>query len=203
MASASAFSKDVMAKSIVLTKLVSAGKDLGPHLVDQTVWHERHISDEIGCEILTVDESYLKEVPPGGNGSLKVQVKAAVDVLSILEIVEVDNSISFQLGLKLTWVDNRLVLLNLKDDKDINTLTMDFRNKIWIPEVVFSNTQSKMESLNDEKAFVTIERRGEFRLSPRDQLYNSLIFQGSENPISISRVYDSPFLCIFDVSTYC
>ena len=125
-----------------------------------------------------------------------------IDVLSILDIAEVDNTITLQLNLKLTWLDERLVMYNLKKVKDLNTLTQTFRNKIWIPEVVFYNTQDKQESLNDGKAFATIDRQGGFEQSPRSQLENAFTFLGAENPITISRVYDSDFLCDFDMQTF-
>ena len=125
-----------------------------------------------------------------------------IDIYSILEITEVANTITLQINLKLTWLDPRLTMYNLKQDRDLNTLTQKFRNKIWIPEVVFFNTQHKQESLNDGKAFATILRKGKYEQSPRSELENSLIFEGAENPITISRVYDSEFLCEFDMAMF-
>ncbi len=99
-------------------------------------------------------------------------------------------------------MDKRLTFNNLKKEINLNTLIPVYRDSIWIPEIVFYNTQDKVESLNDEKAFATIERVGDFEQSPRRQLQSSYIFKGSENPITISRVYDSEFLCKFDMATY-
>ncbi len=84
----------------------------------------------------------------------------------------------------------------------MNTLIPYFRSKIWIPEIVFYNTQTKMESLNDEKAFATISRMGSFKQSPRSELENAYIFKGSENPLTISRIYDAEFLCDFNMATF-
>ena len=60
--------------------------------------------------------------------------------------------------LRLTWSDRRLTMLNLKEDEDLNTLTSEYRGRIWMPQIVFYNTQDKLESLNDDKAFATIRR---------------------------------------------
>lgn len=80
--------------------------------------------DEIGCEIFTMDSSYLKDVPPSGeSGDDLANVYLSVDILSILEIKEVDQFISLQVRLWMTWKDSRLTMLNLKTDEDLNTLT--------------------------------------------------------------------------------
>ena len=54
---------------------------------------------------------------------------------------------------------------------------------------MFYNTQSKEESMNDEKAFATIERIGNFTLPKKEKIHNALVFKGIENPIAISRAY--------------
>ena len=69
-------------------------------------------------------------------------------------------------------------MVNLKEDEDLNTLTSEFRNRIWIPQIVFFNTQDKLESVNDEKAFTTIKRNGSYSASPKSQLQNAFIFKG-------------------------
>lgn len=151
-----------------------------------------------------MDASYLPDVPPSNNkddGSL-LDVGVSVDILSILEIAEVDSFISLQLRLRLSWRDSRLTMLNLKEDEDLNTLTSKFRELIWIPEVIFYNTKKKEVSLNDQKAFATIHRNGSYTTSPRHQLQNAWIFRGGHNPITISRVYDSEFICEFNMAVY-
>ena len=161
-----------------------------------------YFSDEIDCKIFTTDKSYLKEVPPPAADGGLVEVKVDINVLSVLDITEVDNTITLQIDMKLTWLDGRLTMYNLKMDKDLNTLTQEFRNMIWIPEIVFYNTQKKVKSRNDEDAFATITRMGKYQGSPRSQLENALFFKGSDNPITISRVYDSEFLCDFDMAMF-
>ncbi len=61
--------------------------------------------DEVDCNIYEIDDSYIRESPPKGaegEGSL-AKVEIGVDVLSILEISEVDGYIALQLNLKITW----------------------------------------------------------------------------------------------------
>lgn len=146
-------------------------------------------TDEESCQIFKPDSTYLKDVPPEPSEGELAEVLITIDVLSILEISEVNSYIQLQLNIKLSWVDNRITMFNLKKDKDVNTLTMELRGQIWIPEIVFFNTQSKEESLNDEKAFVTVERLGNFSVTDDSALSNAHVYQGAENPIAISRTY--------------
>ena len=98
---------------------------------------------------------------------------------------------------------------------------------IWVPKLVFVNTEKKLNTKNDDKAFavarwnVFIQESGRF-LSPGDILRTqkadtlcwitstflrwqtnifgwSLSLQGSSNPITLSRVYDVPWLCEYDM----
>jgi len=85
-------------------------------------------SDEISCNIFTTDESYLKEVPPPGEKRQKLlDVVASVDILKILNVRETSNIIALQIQLRLTWLDRRLKMFNLKQVR-ISTKNLDLRS---------------------------------------------------------------------------
>jgi hypothetical protein len=58
-------------------------------------------TDELNCEILRTDASYLKYMPPPSNedGSL-AQVKISVDILGVLEINEMGHYVSIYFNLR-------------------------------------------------------------------------------------------------------
>ena len=162
-------------------------------------------SDEINCDFLIFHNAYLKEIPPSPSKKSRMktlEVKVKVNLLSILEITEVENSIELQFGLHISWLDSRLQMKNLQADKNLNTLTEAHRNKIWIPELVFHNTQSKQKTLVDKDSFVTIDRVNKFVRNKKSELQNTYIYKGSENPLTIARVYNVRFLCEFDMSIF-
>ena len=119
-----------------------------------------------------------------------------------MEINEVDGRLTVQLEVSLSWHDARLTMYNLKSQDILNTLTVGARESLWIPDVVFSNTQDKMETVNDKKAYMTISRRGGFKREPSTTVENAFVYRGEDNPLRISRVYSSEFLCEFDMSVY-
>ncbi len=67
---------------------------------------------------------------------------------------------------------------------------------------MFYNTKDKEESLNDDKSHATISRQGNFELSTFADLHNNHIYKGSENPLTIERVYSKDFICEFNMRAY-
>ena len=53
----------------------------------------------------------------------------------------------------MTWYDFRLKLHNMKTNINMNTLTNTEKEAIWVPSLVFSNTEQKANTVNDPKAF--------------------------------------------------
>lgn len=160
-------------------------------------------SDEFDCEMITIDRSYIQDIPaPPQFDQERTQINVSVDILSILEISEVDSKITLQFQLYLRWFDSRLVFSNLKEDSYLNTLNSGDKDKLWIPQAVFYNTQYKDETTDDEKAFVIVDRLGPSRPSPIQQLQNTHYYKGQDNPLTISRVYTSSWICDFDMAVY-
>ena len=60
-----------------------------------------------------------------------------VSVLSILGIYEVEQRIKTQFIMNMSWYDFRLELYNMKTNPNLNTLTNEEKNSIWIPVLLF------------------------------------------------------------------
>ena len=55
---------------------------------------------------------------------------------------------------------------------------------------------------HDHKSSMTIERSGNFEISPPEELHNNHRFSGEENNITISRTYSEDFQCTFYLHYY-
>ena len=121
---------------------------------------------------------------------------------SILKIDEVGQKFVTQFTLFLTWYDFRLNFYNMKTNINMNTLTTRERGDIWVPKLVFSNTESKENTKNDDKSFTVAKRSSSYTYSETDIHENILIFSGSENPLVMSRSYDVEWICDFDMRWY-
>ena len=114
-------------------------------------------SDEENCKLVVIPENYVTDYAPftvDMNGNLvKVQVKIKVnkpnqagnymhkiikiDLISILEINEVNQKFKTQFKIYVMWFDFRLKYYNMKLNVNLNTLTQDEKGSIWVPIMVF------------------------------------------------------------------
>ena len=125
-----------------------------------------------------------------------------MNLISILEIDEVGQTLTNQFNLFITWYDFRLKLHNMKNNLNLNTLTQAEKNKIWIPKLVFTNTKKRDNTKNDDSSFVVARRDSNFEYSSEEVMHNILIFDGEKNPFVVSRVYDVDWICDYDMRWY-
>ena len=99
--------------------------------------------------------TYKKEFAPvkvDEDGKIaKTVVNVSVDLLTILKVSEVESLFSCQLRLFLTWMDQRLQFNNLKMESNQNSLSLQEKDGIWIPRVIFKNTELRNGIVNDER----------------------------------------------------
>ena len=58
-----------------------------------------------------------------------------------------------------------------------------------------SNTEQKSITLNDDKAFAMADREGDFRYTDEKEKDNKYEFEGSQNKITLNRIYDTEWIC--------
>ena len=175
-------------------------------------------SDELGCEILVLEESYRKTSPPVrlswekkrvrkvGEQETKVRkvipanVKVSLNLLDVAGIREADNEIDIKFTAQFDWFESRATYHNLKKRSSQNTLVDTDINRLWIPNIVYRNNKDNDDTLTAlEKSRLKIKRMGNFSRSSLDILDEVEIFQGSENPISMTQSYTKPFKCKYEL----
>ena len=70
----------------------------------------------------------------------------SIDVVKVLNLEEVDESMVLKYRMTLKWKDSRLKFRNLKKENYLNTLSTDEAGKIWYPKVIFYNTRDTEET---------------------------------------------------------
>ena len=175
-------------------------------------------SDELGCEILVLEESYRKTSPPVrlswekkrvrkvGEQETKVRkvipanVKVSLNLLDVAGIREADNEIDIKFRAQFDWFESRATFHNLKKRSSQNTLVDTDISRLWIPNIVYRNNKDNDDTLTAlEKSKLKIKRMGNFSRSSLDILDEVEIFQGSENPISMTQSYTKPFKCKYEL----
>ena len=176
-----------------------------PYRCDQLP-HCKDLSDEANCQLVILPEGYVLEYPPFSTDEeglpIKVDVMIKMDLLSISDINEVGQTFTSKFKLSISWSDFRINFHNLKPDNNMNTLTADERQSIWVPKLIFSNTKEEVSTKNDEKTFTLAKSEKFFKHSELSRFNNIYIFQGSENHLQNSRVYNVEWNCDYDMRWY-
>ena len=121
---------------------------------------------------------------------------------SLKDIKEVQMSFSVNFRLILKWFDPKITWNDLSRDKFLNVPASNILEKLWIPVVIFRNTEKKVESPLDKKARIVVERLGPYTLSPIEDMKENAYYRGSENPLHYERDFSLKFNCHFDLRNY-
>ena len=128
-------------------------------------------SDEEGCDLLTLTKGYNKFVPPFSTKKTDdkitpISVSVSLRLLKVMDINEVENTINFQFEIILEWRDYRISYSNLKNQAFLNTLTQENIESIWLPLVVYDNTDQKETTrlgwTAERSTAVVVSREGNF-----------------------------------------
>ena len=126
-------------------------------------------TDEDECQLIVMMKGYNKKIPPLSKKNseiVPVQVNVTIRLLKVMDINEVDATIDLQFEIILEWVDDRLTYNNLKTKSSLNALTDEDIRNVWLPLVIYENTDKKETTrLGVEWEWttsVTITREGNF-----------------------------------------
>ena len=169
-------------------------------------------SDEQNCQILFLEFGYNKKVPPlvaidkRSDEKDLIPVKVSLTLQKVVAIEESDYSISFKFMISLMWRENRVTYQNLKNDSANNLLTQEEVKLLWLPRVIYWNTdQEETTRLGVEWEWTTdilVQREGIAKRNSIADIDEAEIFQGSENSLRMEQTYTHSFQCIFQLSKY-
>ena len=153
---------------------------------------------EKGCQIVVIDpNNYMKDKPPK-----EALVKLRVDLLKVLQIDEVAMLYETQYTVNLEWLDPRITFYNLNDNQGLNTLVELEKEKIWTPKLILDNTKQKTRTKTDSESVVSVKREGNYTQNTLEDVDNVYIFKGLYNPLDMSRVYQTEWICDYEMNWY-
>ena len=169
----------------------------------------RDESDERNCNVLVLKDGYNKNVPPiPVNVHDKVNISVSIDLLKLVDIDEVDYSIEIQFKITLHWKENRATYHNLKENDNLNALTQNDIETLWLPIVIYENTNQKETTRLGEfgngewKTKVVVRREGNSSSGGLQMVDETEIFCGSENTLIMSQTYTHRFQCAYELAYY-
>ena len=96
-----------------------------------------------------------------------------------------------QIEIKLSWVDSRLEFVNV-DQKEMNTINLKQKEKLWLPSLIFDNTNDKIEaSFDDDKSngIIDIKENARCQIAPLMELQNFKKYTGSQGYVHMFVLY--------------
>ena len=155
-------------------------------------------SDEKNCQKVILDvENYNKAIPPYISGS-NVGINVSIYLLSVDNIM-LPSTFEVKFLLELTWKDYRIQFRNLQK---VNIINDEERQSIWIPPLVFSNSQDNGILTNDGKTIISILKMSEPKFNSHKELHNAAIFEGSDTLIKYTREYQMKMICNYELQFY-
>ena len=141
--------------------------------------------------------NYMKDKPPK-----EAFVRLSVDLLKILKIDEVAMLYKTQYSVNLEWLDPRITYYNLNENQGLNTLVEQEKEKIWTPKLIFDNTEEKTRTRTDSESVISVRREGDYTKNTVEDVDNTYIFEGENNPLYMSRVYQTEWICDYEMNWY-
>ena len=165
-------------------------------------------SDEQECRLLVLASGYNMKIPPittdDQRNIVPVQVRISIILMKIVQIKEVDHKIEFQFGIVLEWPEIRALFHNLKFKSSLNALTDEEISQLWLPYVIYDNTDMKEVVQLEEgtKTTVTVTRQGDFTRSGVEVADEIEVFEGGENKLTMNQTYSKKFQCEYQLHRY-
>ena len=100
---------------------------------------------------------------------------------SILDLNEVKSLMKIQIQLKVTWTDSRLEFRNV--EQRLNTMSLDQKGKLWLPSLIFKNTNNKTEALfadDSSNGNIEINPESKGKIAALTEIHNFKRFTGSD-----------------------
>lgn len=149
-------------------------------------------SDEFDCFKLKVDaEANPQSFPPPATGLEnvfgkklpKLPIQCDIEIINILDIDEVSGLISLQIKVTVEWIESRVLFKNLKGAEDLNVLTQDEKDSLWMPTLVFSNTKTKTQTnFKNETSYghIRVNKEAQAREYDLEELTNGFTNAGKD-----------------------
>ncbi len=83
-----------------------------------------------------------------------------------------------------------------------NVVSLDERDDLWIPKLVFTNSQPEFRLEMDPNSFLMVIKEGLPAYDEIDDLQENEQYTGSENPIVYEKFIDLNLRCSFEFSKY-
>jgi len=160
-------------------------------------------TDEKDCRLLVLKNGYNKAIPPftmdvKSRQLRPAEVNISTSLKTVIEISERSHIIELKFELNIEWYEYRAKYYNIKENSALNVLSVSEMRMLWMPYIIFENTDlNEAVSIEevDSKTFIT--REGNFTRAGLENVDEAEIFEGAENKITLTQTYSKRFHCTY------
>ena len=121
----------------------------------------------------------------------------------MIDLDERNHIIELKFKLTVEWFEYRATYQNLKTNKALNVLSSEELSQIWIPFIIFKNTDlNEVITLDVFDSTVYVNREGDFTRADISSVDEVEIFEGRENRITMVQTYSKKFHCTYLLHNY-
>ena len=160
-------------------------------------------SDEIGCELITFGEGYIKGIVPKETVDTPRNIILMVKIKSFPEINAIKLSFTMNFNLRMMWSDHRLVMNDLNTLNSMsNVINEEDLKRLWMPVLSFSNALGPFQTKLDEQTFGTIMATGNSTLKSKLVDTEGKMYSGADQIIILDKEYFLEFGCKYNLLSY-
>ena len=158
-------------------------------------------TDEKGCQLMSFKEGYNRKYPPDRK-STTVYIMLAIQ--NVYAIHELESDYTVRVQVSLLWFDSRITFKNLKPGITENLLDKHDIEKIWLPEVVFANSNDKqrVKAGHGNDWTMAIGRTGTSKTNSLNDIDEDYLYSGAENKILLLTSTQVKLHCKFNLGMY-
>ena len=164
-------------------------------------------SDETDCRVLSISgetyKGYEINFPTLPSKNEQINLNVSINIEQIVNVKDLDLKFVAKLTLKIKWFDVQLSWINLKNESTRNFLSEKEIGMIWQPKIQFGNSENISPIAIDNSAVIYVEKTnaGKSKIYPAEKR-RAMYYDGSENPLVYSRIYQEEFFCNFEYSWF-
>ena len=161
-------------------------------------------SDELGCDYVVFPSTYNSLIP-ARNASNRTPLKLDIEILQVLDVGKLSETIELKFALDVCWQDSRLEFQNLQA-WNINVLEPEAWIRMWAPNILFKNTRNSINikgMANEKDSFVSLRLDSKIN-KPEDltSVMKNFMYKGTDITICKGNTYTVAFNCDFDWQYY-
>ena len=146
--------------------------------------------------------SYRKEYPPMQKDNQRIPVNVSMSISAISNIHDIKESFQTKFTIILQWYDSRLTFYFLRNSTTSNLIGGEEKSLVWIPPLIFNNTESNQMIAYDPSSSMFVHKRGDRKLYHISNVNEGDIYKGSENPLLFTRKFVLTHHCVFELYYY-